>query len=137
MAVAAAIATMNSLGADSGRTINDHVLSVSQAQRGQQAFRQNCAIGCHMTDMTGSERAPSLAGDSFMLRWNGQTLGDLFQRIQQTMPQTAPHSLSDQTYIDIVAYILSANGLPTGSSDLKSDLDSLKAIKFVYVPDTP
>jgi hypothetical protein len=64
-------------------------------------------------------------------------LGDLFQRIQQTMPQTAPHSLSDQTYIDIIAYILSANGLPAGGPDLKPDVDSLKTIKFVYVPDTP
>jgi S-disulfanyl-L-cysteine oxidoreductase SoxD len=137
LAVVAAIATMTALGADAGRTINDHVFSSAQAQRGQQAFRQNCATGCHMTDMTGSERAPGLAGDSFMLRWNGQTLGDLFARIQQTMPQTAPHSLSDQTYVDIVGYILSANGLPSGSSELKSDLDSLKAIKFVYVPDSP
>ena len=118
-------------GDDAERTTNDGVYSWDQSLRGQQAFQKNCAVGCHLADMTGSERAPGLAGDSFMLRWNGQTVGDLFLRIQMTMPQTAPHSLDDKTYADIVAYILSANGLPDGEAELGYDASVLKTVRFV------
>ena len=44
------------------------------------------------------------------------------------MPAGAPGSLDDQTYIDIVAYILQFNGMPAGNQKLVPDLDSLEKI---------
>ena len=116
------------------RTINDKVFSFAQVVRGKQAYRATCAPACHLITMTGFERTPGLAGDSFMLRWNGQTLGDMFVRMKFTMPQTAPRSLPDQTYVDIMAYVLSANGLPPGDAELTPDVEALSAIKFVVQP---
>lgn len=112
-------------------TVNDRVFSAAQIIRGQQAFRQNCATGCHLVTLTGSDRAPALAGDAFMQRWEGQSVADIYQYIQSTMPKAAPRSLTPQMYIDVVAYILSANGLPAGNADLGVDLDSLGSIRFV------
>jgi mono/diheme cytochrome c family protein len=133
---AAVVVSSPSAYADPGRTVNDHVFSAGQALRGQQAFRKNCASACHLITMTGGERVPGLAGEAFMLRWNGQTVADLYERIQSTMPQTAPRSLTPQSYIDIVAYILSANGLPAGTTELPPDPGSLKTIKFVDPSET-
>jgi hypothetical protein len=117
-----------------GKTINDKVFSLAQAARGKKAYRAHCANGCHLVEMTGLERTPALASDAFMLRWNGQTLADLYLRMQMTMPQTAPRSLPDQMYADILAYVLSANGLPAGDAELAPDPAVLKTIKFVPPP---
>ena len=48
--------------------------------------------------------------------------------IRGSMPQNAPDSLGDQAYIDLLAYLLNANGSPTGSSDLPSDVNALMQI---------
>jgi hypothetical protein len=115
---------------DPGHTTSDRVFSAAQALRGQHAYLTSCAP-CHQVTMAGGGPAPELAGDSFMTHWNGRTMADLYQRIQATMPQTAPQSLPPQTYIDIVAYILSANGLPAGTAELAAEPDSLRVIKIV------
>jgi hypothetical protein len=44
------------------------------------------------------------------------------------MPQTKPQSLSDDLYIDIVAFLLDANGMPSGTTDLPADPATLKLI---------
>src|SRR5258708_3003122 len=77
------------------RTTARGVFSADQSARGQAAYLKNCSNGCHMPDLSGSERAPQLAGSVFIQHWRGTTLQDLFTRIQVTMPQTSPHSLDD------------------------------------------
>jgi hypothetical protein len=39
---------------------------------------------------------PPLTGGAFMANWDGLTLGDLAERIRNTMPLNAPGSLSRQ-----------------------------------------
>jgi len=113
------------------RTTNDGVYTFTQALRGESDYRREC-VSCHMEDLQGNGQwVPGLAGDSFVARWSGHSLADLFRFIQSTMPQTAPRSLSAGTYADIVAYILSANGLPAGKRELKPDMESLKTIRFM------
>lgn len=99
-----------------------------QAARGKVSFQSNCSNGCHMPDLTPGQRAPALAGDSFLQHWKELTVDELFQRIRSTMPQQKPQSLSDQVYIDIVAFLLQANGLPSGNIELKSDPAVLKSV---------
>jgi S-disulfanyl-L-cysteine oxidoreductase SoxD len=96
------------------------VYTSAQANRGEQAYNTYCS-SCHKADLTGTERVPPLAGDSFERIWQASTLRDLFERVASTMPQLAPHSLSDATYVDIVAFLLQANGYQPGGSELAAD----------------
>jgi Cytochrome C oxidase, cbb3-type, subunit III len=117
-------------GASAGqsRSTVNNVFSPDQAVRGKRAYLANCSLGCHSPTLTGGERAPTLAGDDFLGRWRGRTLEELFIRIKSTMPQTKPQSLSDDLYIDIVAFLLDANGMPSGITDLRADPVTLKMI---------
>ena len=45
-----------------------------------------------------------------------------------SMPQEAPDSLGAETYVDVVSYLLKANGSPAGAADLPSDRMALKQI---------
>jgi hypothetical protein len=74
--------------------------------------------------------APPLATGDFLSGWDGLTLGDLFERMRISMPQNAPGSLSGQQNADILAFMLSANKYPTGSSELSNQAMVLKTIKF-------
>jgi hypothetical protein len=49
------------------------------------------------------------------------------------MPPQRAGSLDDQTYLDIVAYILRFNNVPAGNQALQPDLDKLKQI-VIAVP---
>ena len=44
------------------------------------------------------------------------------------MPPSRPGELGDQTYADLVAYILSVNGLPAGEAELPADVSKLDAM---------
>jgi hypothetical protein len=62
-----------------------------------------------------------------MRDWSGTNLDGLFNRIKMTMPANAPGSLSEGNYVDLVAYILSVDGFPTGSDELEPA--TLKSIR--------
>ena len=113
--------------AQGGDSTDDGVFTSAQTTRGQQEFEKNCA-SCHGTDLAGRGHAPALAGDFFAQQWQSHSVGELFERISQTMPQLTPHSLSDHAYIEIVSFILQANGFPYGTSELKPDLGALNKI---------
>ena len=116
--------------ASTGKTVWDGVYSAAQATRGKKLYTQSCGE-CHMDNLQGdSADIPSLVGPDFMLQWADLTVDELLQRIRTTMPQDSPSSLSAQTYVDIVAYILESNKFPAGKEELKRDADVLKAIKI-------
>jgi hypothetical protein len=71
---------------------------------------------------------PDPAAAFFSHRWQGESVGQLFERIRSTMPQQSPHSLGDEVYLDIVAFLLHANGLSSGNVTLQNDPQRLKAI---------
>lgn len=116
--------------AEQRRSVWDGVYTAEQAGRGRAEYEQRCAE-CHGDELEGDVvEHPDLAGGNFRDRWNGQTLGDLFERIHRDMPQTAPGSLSRETAADLVAFILSANGFPAGKHELPHDAPSLGEIRF-------
>jgi hypothetical protein len=45
-----------------------------------------------------------------MAGWSTRTSRDLYDLIHKSMPAGAPNSLDDQTYADLTAFILHANG---------------------------
>jgi mono/diheme cytochrome c family protein len=114
---------------DTTKSVWDGVYTDGQAQRGQGAYNGNCA-SCHGDLLTGGEMAPPLAGGEFMSNWNGLTVGDLFERIRTTMPAGKPGKLTREMNADIVAYMLSFNKFPSGSSDLPRATEVLKQIKL-------
>ena len=80
-----------------------------QAAAGQTAFAENCA-SCHGDDLVLLEPAP-LVGDSFTNRWRSRNTNEFLIQVSATMPPTGPGSLAESTYIDLIAFILEANGV--------------------------
>jgi len=115
--------------ADGSRSVWDGVYTDEQAKRGAPLYSQYCA-SCHGAELTGGEMAPALVGSDFSSNWNGLTLGDLFERMRTSMPQDNPGGLSRQQNTDILAYILSANTFPAGTSELARETEVLNQIRF-------
>lgn len=111
------------------RSVWDGVYTEEQAKRGEPIYRKECAA-CHGDQLTGGESAPPLTGGAFLSNWNGLTLGDLFDRIKKTMPQSAPGKLTRQQNSDVLAFMLSMNKFPTGKTELYKQSEMLKEIRF-------
>ena len=107
----------------------DGVYTEEQAKRGEMVYRKECAA-CHGDQLTGGESAPPLTGGAFQANWNGLTLGDLFDRIRKTMPQTKPGSLTRQQNADVLAFMLIINKFPAGKTELYRQSEMLKEIRF-------
>jgi len=95
-------------------TVWDGVYAAAQAQRGNAAYLEKCA-GCHKDDLSGYQ---GVLKNSFMRLWREDNLRNLYTIIKNTMPRSAPASLSDGTYLDIVTFILQANDFPAGTHEL-------------------
>lgn len=101
--------------------------TADQAARGKTAYDANC-VSCHGPDLISANYGPPLAGPYFEGKWVGQTVGALYTHIHDRMPPSRPGELGDQTYADLVAYILSVNGLPAGDAELPTDAAKLEAM---------
>ena len=78
------------------------VYTAEQAQRGADTFKDICR-NCHIprdfrSIFKQSENTVAIINDYYGL-------------ISNTMPQDSPGSLSDETYLDIIAYFMSLNGI--------------------------
>jgi cytochrome c len=104
-----------------------------QAKKGEVAYNANCAT-CLGDELRSTDReVPNLSDRWFRSGWVGRTVAEKFEAIRDTMPPKEPHSLSDQVYLDIVAYILSFNKIPAGTQALTPD----PALKQLVVPAPP
>lgn len=101
----------------------------AQASAGQAAYMQNCAR-CHGAQLDDGQFGPPLRGVSFSGHWAGRSIADLFGFVRQSMPPGAAGTLADGTYAQLVAYVLSQNGVSAGSTALPSDPDALLAMRF-------
>jgi alcohol dehydrogenase (cytochrome c) len=84
----------------------------SQAEEGATAFASNCAA-CHGASLEGTTLGPLLSGNSFLQRWGTQTPALLLNNIQANMPPGGNDGISDEDYTNIVAHMLSFNGVDT------------------------
>ena len=113
-----------------GDRIWSGVYTTGQAERGKDNFEKSCS-NCHNSDLNGSVRAPSLRGDRFMKNWENESANVLFVKLRDSMPATYPETVSNETKIDILAYLLQVNGFPAGKSELKLDPKELDDIQIV------
>ena len=118
---------------DPTKSVWSGAYTAAQAERGRQAFNQNCA-NCHQQDLSGKGEIPGLKGDGFMERWHDYSVKPLFTMIKTEMPpirfrtpETKP--LPDATYVDIISYLLQANGFPAGDTELAAEtLDHVQIV---------
>ena len=96
-----------------------------QAARGEMVY-QNVCIECHET--------LQYTSPDFKRKWNGRTVYALFDVLASTMPDKNPGVLSNQEYIDVLAYMLKLNGVPPGKTDLLAVDSILKKIKIEFPP---
>ncbi len=104
------------------------VFTAEQAKNGERAYQAQCAT-CHGADLHSTEpEAPDLTEGAFKFGWDGKTIANRFEQIRSTMPLGKPRNFDDQTYLDIVAYILQFNGIPSGNQKLVPDGPTLERI---------
>ena len=100
--------------------------TTAQAERGHQAYADNCT-GCHLAGLDGSAnptanaRGAPLMGPRFVQDFGEAKVADLFNKMKRDMPAGKAGTLTDQQYLDIAAYILQQNKLPTGQAELTVD----------------
>ena len=102
------------------RSVWDGTYTKPQATRGQSVYEKTCAR-CHGETLLGGDDAKPLVGDVFLQKWDGLSVGKLFDVIRRTMPDDGPAVLSRRESADVVAYLLSANGFPSGQTELESE----------------
>ena len=95
----------------------DGAYTAAQADSGRAIYERECAV-CHQSNLQGTFEAPQLAGESFLRFWADLSPADLFVRISGSMPPGQAGSLTDEAYLDVVAYLLEANGAPAGGAAL-------------------
>ena len=111
----------------------DGLYTEEQASRGQTIYRASCT-SCHSEDLRGNSNAPSLIGMSFMFLWETRPLGTLFEKIQAEMPTENPGSLSEQSYLDVLSYIMQVNSFPAGNDELVADIGWLNQVVITPKP---
>jgi mono/diheme cytochrome c family protein len=95
--------------------------TTEQVERGRAAYNQNCQ-DCHGSTLDNGEfGGPPLKGGYFRNHWGAGSVADLAGYAKALMPPDRPGRLSDQTYTDLVAFLLSNNGYDPGSRELPSD----------------
>jgi hypothetical protein len=105
------------------RTVWQGVFTSAQAERGRLQFVTNCAE-CHGSALQGTGDGKALRGETFWTDWRESTVDALLGYISKSMPRSEtgaeplPGSLPASSYVDIAAYLLSANELPAGQQEL-------------------
>jgi mono/diheme cytochrome c family protein len=102
------------------------IYTTAQAAAGEKVYFDRCST-CHGDELEGRERAPALAGAAFVDNWSGKDLRRLLDRIAE-MPPGAPVSPAEA--IDVLAYLLQASDMPSGSTALPTDRSKLAEIVF-------
>jgi S-disulfanyl-L-cysteine oxidoreductase SoxD len=105
------------------------VYTTAQAERGASVIQRHCSE-CHHDDLSGGE-GPALAGQTFMVKWEMQSVERLFHKIRDTMPEVGSTDVTDAEKLDTVAYILQQNGFPAGAAELADKPGALAALRMI------
>ena len=118
------------------RSARDGVYTIGQARRGVRSI--DLCAPCHGFDLEGGLALP-LVGPEFTKRWDGRTIGELFELVQINFVAmntkrrvTDPEGLSRGQSADFVAYLLLQNRFPGGPSELPAGLDLLKQTRIEF-----
>ena len=105
------------------------IYTAAQATAGHADFETHCSM-CHGKNLQGIA-GPTLIGQSFASKSNNYTVAAIFDELSQQMPAGAPASLTNTQYADIMAFILSKNGYPAGSTPLTFEGAQSSTVKLI------
>jgi len=111
------------------KSVAEGIYTEEQAKKGVALYKEQCAA-CHGEDMAGNDIIPSLTGDTFATNWTGKSVGELYEKINLTMPALNPGSLTGDQTAEIIAAMLSANKYPAGKMALANAMEPLNAVKI-------
>jgi mono/diheme cytochrome c family protein len=101
-----------------------------QADRGEAEYAHNC-LDCHGSRLDNGEfGGPPLKGASFARHWDAANVAALFSFMKAKMPPDRPGQLNDETYADLIAYILGENGFAPGNKELSTDVNAQQAMSL-------
>jgi mono/diheme cytochrome c family protein len=102
----------------------------AQAERGHQAYAHNC-LDCHGSNLDNGEfGGPPLKGQFFARHWEAGNVAALFGFMKAKMPPDRPGELNNETYADLIAYILEQNGYTSGDTELSVDTNVQAAMSL-------
>jgi mono/diheme cytochrome c family protein len=108
-------------GPGAQRSTSSGVYSADQATRGRDVYAMQCK-SCHTP--------ASHTGAIFAAWWDRKPLSELYQFIVTRMPKNEPGSLQPDEYVDVMAYLLKLNELPSGNEPLPADSLAMKGIRI-------
>ena len=123
-------AALQAQDSDTLVSVWDGVYTAEQAERGKATFDVSCSR-CHNSDLSGSDRGPTLVGEKFLATWMDGSLEPLFSFIRDMMPQGSANIVSDDSKADILAYILQRNSFPPGKTALTANVARLDTIQIL------
>src|SRR5450631_4518777 len=104
--------------------------TAAQAERGEASYQHNC-LDCHGSTLDNGEfGGPPLKGTSFAKHWDAANVAALAGFMKAKMPPDRPGQLNDETYADLVAYILGENGYKPGDKELPADANAQQAMSL-------
>jgi PQQ-dependent dehydrogenase (methanol/ethanol family) len=90
--------------------------TTEQATAGRASYAEHCSM-CHGLDLN-VLRTAQLGSQEFMSRWQSRTTGDLLAQLKAAMPPDNVGGLPEDTYVDVIAYILHVNGATASNEPL-------------------
>jgi mono/diheme cytochrome c family protein len=108
--------------------------TAEQVTHGSDIYADRC-VQCHGDTLDNGEfgGAP-LNGSYFSKHWGGGSVAALVAFMKAKMPPDRPGSLTDQSYADLAAFLLDANGYPKGDKELPPDTPAQQAMSLKRSP---
>ena len=130
LAVVAAPVRAQDNGISPTTTIWSGVYSEEQAAQGERLYETACG-DCHGKELDGDpgQGFPALASPGFMVEWDRQTMADLVRHMH-TRPNDNPGDMDPLTAVQMTAFILKRNGVPSGKTPLSTDVREEAKILF-------
>jgi mono/diheme cytochrome c family protein len=96
----------------------------AQVEHGKAIYLKNCQ-DCHGSTLDNGEfgGAP-LKGSYFRQHWGSGDVSALFGYVNTLMPPDRPGQLSEQSYVELTAFLLSSNGYAAGVEELTANQDA-------------
>ncbi|WMT85662.1 cytochrome c [Pelagibacterium sp. 26DY04] len=102
--------------------------TAEQVAAGEREYTRSCQ-DCHGANLDDGEfGGPPLIGVNFRDKWFDLPASGLYGFTSAAMPPDRPGRLSAETYANLVAFILSENGLEAGDTPLPSDMEALSEL---------
>jgi mono/diheme cytochrome c family protein len=102
------------------RSVRDGVFSGEQVERGRATFEWICT-DCH-------EVGEFTDAGAYLEEMDGEAVWEIYEYVSAEMPEDDPGWLEPAEYAEVLAYLLSAYGMPAGDEELPTDRAALEAI---------